>query len=385
MEMILLAVAIVTCIALILTILEFHIGFKKLLNLSLQPALEQQALPPISIIFSALNEEADMENALKSMLAIDYPRFEIIAINDRSHDKTPAILEHYQKLYPNLLHVIHINELPQGWLGKNHALHLGSQQAKGEWLLFTDADVMMKPALLTKSMSYVLSHNIDHLTIFEHHLRHPFWLKISYLGYYLAYSLRLKPWRVKYAWSKKSLGHGCFNLVNKKNYLACGGHQRIAMECLDDVKLGELLKQHRFKQDTVDGKDFIEREWYKSLNDMVNGLKKNSFGFWEYRVLPASRDITFAFLFYVWPVAAALLCTGSVRWLNILNVALTFYMSVFIAQQFRLEKKFAFFYPLSMLILLYTTINSIISTYSNKGVIWRGTHYSLADLKNKVK
>jgi glycosyltransferase involved in cell wall biosynthesis len=383
MDTALLLLALITCITLIVTMIEFHIGFKTILNLSKQTVLDDNKLPFISIIFSALNEERDIENALKTMLALDYPAFEIIAINDRSSDRTPIILDAYQTVYSDRLRVIHITELPKGWLGKNHALHIGAKHAKGDWLLFTDADVIMKTGLLRKAISYATETKTDHLTIFEHHLRHPFWLKVFYLAHYLTYSLVVKPWRIRYTWSKRSLGHGSFNLVSKKSYLACGGHQAIAMECLDDLKFGQLLKQHGFHQDTVDGRDFIEREWYKTLAEMIYGLKKNSFAFYEYRLLPTLRDIVFAFIFYLWPVIAMFTCTGPIQWLNILNVALTLYMSVYIAKQYRLESKFAIFYPISILLLLYTILNSVVSIYANKGVVWRGTHYSLDQLRNK--
>ncbi len=383
MDTLLLLAALITCLALIITLIEFHIGFRTILNLSKQTELDEDKLPFISIIFSALNEERDIENALKTMLALDYPNFEIIAINDRSSDRTPAILDHYQRQYPDRLHVIHIKSLPEGWLGKNHALHIGAQHAKGDWLLFTDADVLMKKGLLRKTISYATATNTDHLTIFEHHLRPTFWLRVFYLAHYLTYSMVVKPWRIRYAWSKKSLGHGSFNLVTKKSYVTCGGHQAIAMECLDDLKFGKLLKQHGFHQDTVDGRDFIEREWYKTLPEMIYGLKKNSFAFYEYHILPTLRDILFAFIFYLWPVIAMFAYTGAIRGINILNVALTLYMSVYVAKQYRLASKFAVFYPISILLLLYTILNSVFSTYANKGVIWRGTHYSLDQLKNK--
>ena len=365
--------------------IEFHIGFRTILNLSKQTVLDENKLPFISIIFSALNEERDIENALKTMLALDYPKFEVIAINDRSTDRTPAILDHYQTQYPDRLRVIHIQSLPQGWLGKNHALHIGAKQAKGDWLLFTDADVIMKKDLLKKAISYMTETNTDHLTIFEHHIRRPFWLKVFYLSHYMTYSLVVKPWRIRYAWSKKSLGHGSFNLVSKKSYVHCGGHQAIAMECLDDLKFGKLLKQHGFQQDTVDGRDFIEREWYKSLPEMIYGLKKNSFAFYEYRLLPTVRDLLFAFIFYIWPLIAIFVCTDTIRMINLFNVALTIYMGVYIAKQYRLEKRFAVFYPISILILLYSILNSVVSIYANKGVNWRGTHYSLDQLRNKIK
>lgn len=382
METLLFFIALGTAIFLLFTILEFIIGFNHILNLSKQPILDRTHLPSVSIIFSALNEEGEIEQALTSLLKLDYPNLEIIAINDRSTDNTPQILERMQQQYPQL-HVYHINDLPEGWFGKNHALYFGSQKAKGEWLLFTDADVSMKQDILLKTMSYVLQNKVDHLTIYENQLINTFWLKVFLAGQYVTYSMAFKPWRIRYSWSKRSLGNGTFNLVSRSVYKECGGHRSIALECLDDLKLGELIKQRGFRQDTVDGRDYIEREWYKSLADIIQGLQKNGFAYYNYHVLPLVRDMIFASFFYLWPLIAVFIFSGPIAWLNILNILLTLIMSAYVAKQFRLSKRYAIFYPFSICILVYTIWNSVSSTYKNKGVIWRGTFYSLASIKNK--
>jgi glycosyltransferase involved in cell wall biosynthesis len=382
MESVLFIIALATCLYLIFTVIEFIFGFSKIKNLSKQRVLAKGQLPALSIILSALNEERDIEQALLTLINLDYPQLEIIAINDRSTDKTPEILDRLQAEHPRLK-VCHITELPAGWFGKNHALHLGAKIASGEWLLFTDADVNMRADTLTKSMSYVLDHKLDHLTIYENHQRHSFWLKILLLGLYITYSIHQKPWRISYAWSKRSLGHGAFNLVNKHAYQQCGGHAAIAMECLDDLKLGSLLKSHGFRQNTVDGRDFVEREWYTSLSAMVNGMKKNSFAYYNYRIIPACRDAVLALLFYVWPVLAAVCFNGPIRSLNLVNIGLTFFISICVAQQFRLKKRYAIFYPVAISILIYTVFNSLASICKDKGVTWRGTYYSLKTIKSK--
>jgi len=382
MESVLFIIALVTCLYLIFTIVEFTFGFNKIKNLSHQKLLNKNQWPTLSIILTALNEEKDIEKALLTLLHLEYPNFEIIAINDRSTDNTPSILNQLQTQYPHLK-VTHIKELPPKWFGKNHALHIGSQIAKGEWLLFTDADVAMRHDTLIKSMSYVLQHQLDHLTIYENHQHNYFWLNILLLGLYITYSMSIKPWRISYPWSKKSLGHGAFNLVKNKAYQQCGGHKAIAMECLDDLKLGSLLKNHGFRQDTVNGRDFIEREWYPSLVDMINGLKKNSFAYYNYQILPACRDACLTFIFFIWPFIAAFYYMGSIRSLNGINIGLTFFISIFVAKQFRLQKRYAFFYPMAVSILIYTVFNSIFSVCKNKGVVWRGTYYPLHTIKNK--
>lgn len=369
---------------LLYTIFEFNYGFKQLKNLSSQPALDEKKLPCISIILSALNEEKHIEQTLVSLLNLNYPCFEVIAVNDRSTDNTPDILNKLQQSYPHL-QVQHIQQLPPGWFGKNHALHYASQHAKGEWLLFTDADVLMKKDSLTKAISYALENNVDHLTLYEHHVRKNFWLKILLLGTYVTYSIAMKPWRVRHAWSKRSLGHGAFNLIKKQVYQQCDGHRAIAMECLDDLKLGEWLKKNGFRQDVVNGKDFIEREWYSSLQEMIVGMEKNSFAFFNYRLLSVCRDVFFLSLLYFLPLIIALFFSGSTRLLSIINIIFMIIISIQVASQFRMKKYYAFLYPFSAGLLIYMVCNSVIAIYKNKGIIWRGTLYPLKNLRKKSK
>jgi cellulose synthase/poly-beta-1,6-N-acetylglucosamine synthase-like glycosyltransferase len=365
------------------TLVDSIIGFKQLKKLTEQMPIPFSELPKITIIFSALNEENKIEEALLSLVNLTYPDLEIIAVNDRSTDTTPQILDKLQSQYP-ILQVLHIKKLPENWFGKNHALHQASKRAQGDWLLFTDADVIMKTDTLTKAISYVKNNNLDHLTIYEHNRRDSFWLKVCLLGNYITYSMVMKPWRIRHAKSKKSLGHGAFNLVNKTAYQNCDGHQAIAMECLDDISLGALLKNNGYRQDTVDGRDYIEREWYHSLSDMVRGMKKNSFAYYNYKLLPMLRDAIFALTFYVWPLFAVIFFSGVVCYLNLLVILITLGTTFCVVKQFRLEKKYIFFYPISIAILVYTIVNSAYATYRNKGVIWRGTHYSLNTLKAQL-
>ncbi len=378
MEVVLWVMGWVTCIGLVVSIMELLVGYRLIHSLTKQ-TLYSGKFPSISIIFSALNEERDIEAALKTLLEIDYPHLEIIAINDRSTDKTKEILER-MKANQSRLKVFHLENLPEGWLGKNHALHFASRKAAGEWLLFTDADVFMKPDTLKRAMSYILEKKIDHLTIFEHHIRKNIGLKMLLLGHYITYSLVMKPWRIRFPWSKKSLGHGAFNLVSKKVYDATGGHRKISMECMDDLKLGEIIKKNGFQQDTVDGRDFIEKEWYKSLGDMIEGVKKNSFSYFKYRPIGTLSVILGAFLFFVWPFFG-MFFSGSIGTINGVNVMLMLLMSLFIAKKFRLNPCFALLYPIGICILLYSVFNSLIATYKNKGIIWRGTFYSIKKLK----
>src|SRR5690606_5030460 len=118
------------------------------------------AWPRVSIIVPARNEEREIEAALQSVLHLDYPDYEVMVVNDRSTDGTGAILERMQSAYPQL-RVATVTELPRGWLGKNHAMYFGAQQASGELLLFTDADIVMRPDTLRRAVYYLEREKLD--------------------------------------------------------------------------------------------------------------------------------------------------------------------------------------------------------------------------------
>lgn len=375
-------IAIITLAYLVVTAIKFLIGFRLLKNISYQPILDKNLLPSISIVFTALNEEENIRATIESLVEIDYPDFEIIVINDRSTDGTQQIIDEMQAQYP-YIRTFKIETLPAGWFGKNHGLHVGSQHAKGDYILFTDADVLVHRDILSKTISYMLTNKLAHLTIFERHIRQTLGLKIIMLGSYLTYSLSLKPWRIRFPWSKKSLGHGAFNLVNAQVYRKCGGHKPIALECLDDLKFGSLIKKNGFRQDTIDGCDYIHRAWYNSLPEMIHGYEKNSFAIYNYRAFPLFVDTIYALLIFIWPLFAVFLFSDNIFWLNIANIILTTLIAARAAEQYRLSKWYAFYYPIAILLMLFSAWKSCFVITKNDGVIWRGTHYSLDDLKSK--
>src|SRR5246127_1573373 len=135
--------------------------------------------PRVSIIVPARNEEETIEQALHTLLALDYDNYEVIAGNDRATDRTAGLTEGVsqdshvsQKLrdigesMARSLRVIHHTELPAGWLGKTHAMWTAANQASGDWLLFTDADVMFKPDSLRRALVYAESEPADHVVLF---------------------------------------------------------------------------------------------------------------------------------------------------------------------------------------------------------------------------
>ena len=141
---------------------EVFRGNRRMRRLATLAAPAPAAWPRVSVVFAARNEAGTVGAAVPTMLALDYPDLEVIAVNDRSEDDTGAILDRLAAADPRLK-VVHVTELPAGWLGKNHALADGGAAATGEWILFTDADIHFRPDVLRRAVAHARAHSLDHL------------------------------------------------------------------------------------------------------------------------------------------------------------------------------------------------------------------------------
>ncbi|RWX43923.1 Glycosyl transferase family 2, partial [Candidatus Electrothrix marina] len=262
---------------------DYFLAERHMERLEQVPPLEGDALPSVSVIVPACNEEQGIEQALTSVLALDYPGLEIIVLDDRSTDATPQILDRMAAKDPRL-RVIHITELPAGWLGKNHALHLGAAQAKGEFLLFTDADVHMAPDTLRRATAKMQAFQLDHLCLLFR-MTAPSRLLCLLIADSLSAAFSLaKPWLVRKPESPYFIGAGGFNMIRKSFYHSFGGHHPIRLCPVDDVLLGRLAKENKGRCDCLNGSRLVTVEWYRSIREMVLGLRKNTFALLDYRV-----------------------------------------------------------------------------------------------------
>ena len=339
---------------------------------------ELERYPRVSIIIPALNEAHTIEAALTSVLAQDYPNFEIIALNDRSSDPTGTVLDRMKMQYPNL-QVVHITELPTGWLGKNHALNKGAGRATGEYLLFTDADVRFAPDALRSAMNYALEHDLEHLTAIPHLYGKTPLLRSFIAAFTLLFSYSVL--RASGRLTDNHVGLGAFNLLRRSVYRQVGGHETIALRPDDDMRLGRLVKRAGFRQRVVFAADLIQVEWYESVGGGVRGLNKNAFAGLYYS-LPLVLLVTGTLLVtHVWPFAAVFVTTGTARSLYAL-VLLTILFVYIVGSRFtRLPWPFAALHPVGTAILVYAILEAAFKATVQGGIRWRGTFYGLGELK----
>ncbi len=232
--------------------------------------------PLLSVIVPARNEGASIEQGLRSLLGGDYPRLEVIAIDDRSTDQTGEIMDRLAG-EDQRLRVIHIEKLPEGWLGKNHAMQRGGEAASGEFILFTDGDILFAPGTLRDSIRVVLQDRLDHLAMYPQMIIHTAaeGALAEFFGF--MFLLGTSSWNVATGDRRSYAGIGAFNLVRTETYRRLGGHTRLRLEVLDDVRLGQMFKDEGGRAQLLIGGEAVRVRWQNSLWGMIRGLEKNAF------------------------------------------------------------------------------------------------------------
>lgn len=336
--------------------------------------------PSVSIIVTACNEEATIGAGLRSLCTIDYPGLAIIAINDRSTDRTGDVMRRIASEHP-MLTIMEVTELPPGWLGKNHALAKGAACARGDWLLFTDADVVFHPLALKIAMRHALSEQLDHLAAAP--LMKAKGVLLQGLVLLFMYNLMIffHPQDAKSSRSRAHMGVGAFNLLRKSVYQAVGGHEPIRMRPDDDLKLGRMIKHSGYRQDFVFAEDVLEVEWYPSIREMMRGLEKNTLAPFEYRASLLLLGLIPLGLFYLLPFVGIVAAQG---WGRLLYVAMLAVSLVYFCLHGRNGWRYVGYYwlfPLTVPLLLYALARAAILTWWRGGIVWRGTLYPLKWLK----
>ncbi|MDB6114824.1 MAG: pgaC 2 [Lacunisphaera sp.] len=354
-------------------------GNRHLRRLATLAAPAPAVWPKVSVIFAARNERLTVGAAVPTMLRLDYPDLEILAVNDRSEDDTGALLDKIAATDPRL-RVLHVQELPDGWLGKTHALQLAAKQAAGEWILFTDADVHFQPGVLKRAVAHARAHSLDHLAAVPQLHEQGHWLGICVSAFSLIFALFVRPWRVPNPASRCHGGVGAFNLVRTSTYLKLGGHTPLRLRPDDDLKLGKLMKSGGFSE-IVLGAGAISVAWYASAGELVRGLEKNAFAGVDYRISMIFGAVTAHVVGVFWPLVALCLTHGPAQWLWLASIAVMLGVAV---DNHRFDGGrwwHGLFVPAGIAVLDYAMVRSMVLTLWRGGIVWRGTHYPLRDLK----
>jgi glycosyltransferase involved in cell wall biosynthesis len=336
--------------------------------------------PRISLLFAARDEEEKLPGALATLMEIDYPNLEVIAVDDRSNDSTGRILDEFAAAHPRL-RVVHVTHLPPGWLGKPHALQQAFESSSGDWLLFTDADVRFKPDSVRRAIALVKQRNLDHLSLFGDVEMIGFWEKALITFFAFLFQIASDPYRVSNPHSYFYVGVGAFQLAKRSAYKTSGTHRRLAMEVIDDMKLGKIIKQSGFRSGVGIAQDSVVVRWHAGLGNLVRGVTKNFFAGAGYNLGVVILGIAGLLLLNVAPFLGVLFGHGWIRLFAAIALALILCFHTGVAVTMRVSPLYALTHPLGAILLSYMLLRSTVVTLKQGGIIWRGTFYPLDELK----
>ena len=369
---------------------------------------DPESWPRVSVVVPARDEGHKIEAGLKSLLASDYPDFEIIAIDDRSRDETGAIMdqlarkgggslfqaaatdthslsqdERPEKDSRPRLRIIHITELPEGWLGKNHALQVGTQQTTGEWLLFTDGDVVHDSQTLRRAMRFVSANEIDHLAMFPDFDTEGLFETAFVTGFGVIFGAGTQPYLIPTRWPRAYCGVGAYNLVRRSALDRANGFEPIKLDILDDVKLGKLLKRTGSRGSVLRAAEGLSIRWQSSAWACITGLEKNAFASANYSVVQLLWICGGTAFVFCGPVVGAILAgEGRAGFLaaTILSHLLYGLTASMFGHSFWL---FPMLMP-SGLAFVFAFLRSGWITLRQGGVRWRDTFYPLEVLRRGI-
>ncbi len=336
--------------------------------------------PFVSIIFAARDEAEKLPAAIGTLLAQDYPQFEVIAVNDRSTDQTPAILHTLEHSNPNLK-VMDVAALPPGWLGKPHALVAGFEKSRGEWLVFTDADVHFAPDVLRQAIALAAEQKWEHLSLLTAVEMRGFWEKVAISYFGLGFVFGNEPWLASNPRSARYVGIGAFQLVRRSAYEKSGGHARLRMDVIEDMKLGKLMKMAGVRSGVAVAQDMVRVRWHSGLQNVIRGVTKNMFAAVHYNAFFAVAAMMLSLTMSVLPFFGLAFASGWARVFAGIAAGAAVVIHAGMIWSTDASPVYGLTHPLGSLLFCWMISRSAIATLWRGGVMWRDTFYPLEELR----
>jgi hypothetical protein len=338
--------------------------------------------PKVSVLVPAKNEADTLFGAVQSLLGVDYPDLEIILINDRSTDGTGAVTERLVQLDPRVTS-IHIDHLPDGWLGKVHALQQGIRASHGDWLLFTDADVHFSPDILQRALAHCIQHDKGFLALFPDIITVRGLVGAAQAAFGIILLSMLNIARVADPRSNAAMGVGAFNLVKRKYLDPQAGLEWLRMEVADDIGLGLMMKQRGANPAILSGRGLIAVDWYPNLTVMLDGVLQRCMMGSNYRLWLFALNCLCVGLCLCAPLLLGLTLAPytALAWCCIG----TYFMPAIILRSgsgnIGISRASLWGISIGYVIVLYGMLRSLLSCLRHGGIYWRGTIYPLHELR----
>lgn len=365
--------------------LEAVFGMRRIADIA-APEWNRLAVSPplVSVIVPARNEGHNIERCLRSLIAQDHPNLEIIAVDDRSEDATGAIMDSLAAESARV-RVIHIRTLPDRWLGKTHAMWQAASEAKGKWLLFTDGDIVFDRETVRRSVNYAQQSGAEHFVLYPSIALHTIGERMMIAFFAAMFVMTNPPWRIAEQRTREHIGIGAFNMITRRAYEELGTYEALRLNVIDDLSLGKRAKQFGIAQRMALGPGLITVRWARGAFGVVKNLEKNFFALLKFRVTVAVAATLLTLVGNLAPFVGVAIAP---EWTRLLFAAACLGIIGIYAQVSRLLQVSPFYFllhPVATLFVAFTMLNSVWHAVTNRGIVWRGTKYSLRELREHVE
>jgi chlorobactene glucosyltransferase len=341
--------------------------------------------PLISVLIPARNEEKNIGRCLRSLVKQDYGNIEILVLDDNSDDATGIIVDEWSKKDSRIKSLRGKPLLP-GWKGKSYACHQLSQHAKGEYLIFTDADTLHFPDSVSSSIAALLSNDLDALSVFPKQIMVTIHERMVVVFINLAV-MALMPLSLirKIKSPRISIANGQFMLFKRKIYDSIEGHRNIKKDIVEDVAISRQIKKCGFRFMVFDGRKNIYCRMYNGFREVVRGFSKFIFASMNYSIIRMVAVISFISILFLVPLILFPIGFYIVRWPLIINVNLLIQISIIftirIVMTFRFRSRIMdiVLHPLSIFYITALSVNSVYQAKYGKGIYWKDRIYDMDD------
>lgn len=342
---------------------------------------QPEAWPRLSIVVPACNEAAELAAAGRTLSEQDYPDLEILYVNDRSNDATEEVIESLAARDPRI-RTIRVSDLPEGWLGKVHALDVGTRNTSGDWILYTDADVHFERTALRKAIAVAVEKEADHLTLIPTVRARTFWLEVLIQTFAMSLVAGRNVTRIGKRGSRAFIGSGGFNLVRRSALEKTPGFEWLRMEMVDDLGLALMLNRSGARTWLGASLKEVSLEWYPNARSMLRGFEKNGFATMRFNIGRTIAVVMILLALFVAPWFAAF--SIKTLWADAALIAAVVSFGLFLIgwrQKFQRPILPALFIPVGPLLLVVILIRSCLLCLRHGGVTWRNTFYPLEQLR----
>lgn len=334
------------------------------------------AYPLVSLLIPARNEEQNIAECLNGLRRQDYLKYEIIVIDDVSEDNTSKIVAQIAKR-DSRIRLVKGRPLPDGWVGKNWACHQLSKAAKGEILIFTDADNRHESNAITNTIGWMQSLDLGMLSAFPQQITKRFSEKLIVPVIDLLLYSSLVLWLTYYTkYRALAAANGQWIAFRQQVYENIGGHQTVKEQLVEDVELSRLAKNRGIKILTMAGTGILYARMYHSFQEIWNGFTKNLFGLTENKFLPFLAILIGLLFTHILPFL--LLSLPGFSKYAVIAVALALLIRLTLVLRYKHPFfESVFLHPLSILMTIFIGINSLVKVKFGK-ISWKGRYYKVS-------